>query len=390
MVFYSALQPSTLTQTDSPAVTAKPGRLLSLDVFRGGTIASMILVNNQVGQAYPQLRHAQWHGWTFTDLVFPFFLWIVGVALTFSFGKRIERGDSKAILFRHIVVRSAAIFGIGLLLNGFPYYDLTTIRVPGVLQRIAVCYLCAATLFLFFRLRARIVWTVSLLTIYWLAMKFTPVPGCGTNNFSIDCNMERYIDGLMLSGHMYSQTKTWDPEGIISTLPAICNALLGIFAGELLKSRQTMQEKTAWMFLGGNLLIFSGMMLSTWMPINKQLWTVSYALFTSGLAFVVFACCYWLVDVQGWRRWTKPWVIYGMNALGIYILSGLLARLLGLIKPFTGPEGSPVLLSAALWRNVYQPLASPEIASFLYGLSHVAVLWLIAYWFYRRNWVFKV
>lgn len=384
------LQPSTLQAGTPVPANMKPVRLVSLDVFRGGTIAAMILVNNQFRQPYFQLEHAEWHGWTFTDLVFPFFLWIVGVATTFSFARRVERGDDRGKLLMHVAGRAAAIFLIGLVMNGFPYYQLSTLRIPGVLQRIAVCYLIAAALFLFAGTRARIIWTAAFLSVYWILMKFVPVPGCGTDSFAVDCNFAKYIDGLLLSGHMYSHTKTWDPEGIISTLPAICNTLFGIFCGELLRAKRTMEEKSAWMFFGGNLLIFSSLMLSTWMPINKKLWTTPYALFTSGLAFVVFACCYWLVDVKGWRRYSKPFVIYGMNALAVYILSGLLARILSLISAGTGPDGKRESVAAMLWRVVYQPIGSPEFSSFLFGMSYVLVLWLAAWFLYRRQWFIKV
>lgn len=359
-------------------------RLQSLDVFRGGTIASMILVNNQASsQAFPQLLHAQWHGWTFTDLVFPFFLWITGIAVTFSFAKRIERGDDRRRLLLHIVRRAAIIFLVGLLLNGFPYYNLATIRVPGVLQRIAVCYLIAATIFLFTKTRGRIVWCAGLLSAYWILMTLVPVPGCGAGSFRVDCNFERWIDGMLLSGHMYSRTRVWDPEGIVSTLPAIANVLFGIFAGQILRAPRSPAEKASWAFFAGAGLTFAGLMLSAWMPINKSIWTSPYAVFTSGLAFTVFACCYWLVDVLGWRRYARPFVIYGMNALAVYVFSGLLARLLGLIRI------GETSLGRIVWENGFAVLGNPAIASFLYSLCHVGVCWLFALWLYRRNWIVR-
>ncbi len=333
----------------------------------------MILVNNQAGTPWPPLGHAKWHGWTFTDLVFPFFLWIVGVAITLSFARRVERGDDKRKLLLHVLIRSAAIFGIGLVLAGFPSYDLGAIRLPGVLARIAICYLVASALFLYFRTTGRLLWAAALLSLYWLLMKFAPIPGCATGSLTIDCNFEKYIDGLFLTGHMYSGTKTWDPEGIVSTLPAICNTLFGIFAGELLKAKRSMEEKAAWLFFLGNVLIFAGLMVSTWMPINKQLWTTPYALFTSGLAFSVFACCYFIQDVKGWTRWSKPFTIYGVNALAVYVLSGLIARILSIAKV-----------------SLYPPIQPPQLASFVHGMMYVAALWLIAWFMYRRNWIVKV
>jgi predicted acyltransferase len=359
------------------APTPSP-RLQSLDVFRGGTIAAMIMVNNNGSSAaYPQLKHAAWHGWTFTDLVFPFFLWIVGVAVTLSFAKRVERGDDRSKLVLHVFKRSALIFLIGLLLNGFPYYNFATIRIPGVLQRIAICYLIAGTIFLFTSTRARIFWTLGFLASYWVLM----VTG---GDFTVENNFSKYIDGLFLGNHMYSQTKTWDPEGILSTLPAIANTLFGIFCGELLRAKMSAEQKSSWMFLIGNCLILAGLLLSTWMPINKMIWTSSYAVFTSGLAFVVFGGTYWLVDVQRWNRFAKPFAIYGMNALAMYVLSGLFARMLSLIR--IGDQS----LRAVIWRSIFEPLAPAPEASLLFAVSHSLLFLAIAYWFYRNNWTVRV
>jgi predicted acyltransferase len=359
-------------------------RLQSLDVFRGGTIAAMVMVNNQgSSEAYPQLMHAQWHGWTFTDLVFPLFLWIIGVAITFSFAKRIELGGDRSRLLLHVIKRSAIIFGVGLLLNGFPYYNWATIRIPGVLQRIAICYLIAATIFLFTKTRGHVLWCVGLLSAYWMLMKMVPVPGCGAGSFGTDCNLEKWVDGMLLSGHMYSRTKTWDPEGVVSTLPAITNVLFGIFAGQVLRLQRTAAEKASWLFFAGAVLTFSGMMLSTWIPINKSIWTSPYAVFTSGLAFTVFACCFWLVDVLAWRRFARPFVMYGLNALAVYVFSGLFARMLGLIKV---GESS---LGRSIWEHGFEWMGNPALASLLYSLCHVAACWLFALWLYRRNWILR-
>jgi predicted acyltransferase len=359
------------------ALAASP-RLQSLDVFRGGTIAAMIMVNNNGSSAaYPQLKHAAWHGWTFTDLVFPFFLWIVGVSITLSFAKRVERGDDRGKLLIHVIRRSALIFLIGLLLNGFPYYNLSTIRIPGVLQRIAVCYLIAGTIFLFSGTRARIFWTCWFLASYWVLM----VNG---GDFSIENNLSRYVDGMMLGNHMYSQTKTWDPEGIVSTLPAVANTLLGILCGELLRSRMSAEQKSSWMFLIGNCLVLAGLLLSTWIPVNKMIWTSSYAVFTSGLAFVVFAGTYWLVDVVRWNRFAKPFAIYGLNALAMYVLSGVFARLLSMIR--VGDQS----LRSWIWLNIFEPVAPVPEASLLFAVSHSLLFLAVAYWFYKRNWIIRV
>jgi predicted acyltransferase len=361
-------------------------RLLSLDVFRGGTIAAMILVNNpgSWSNVYAPLLHADWHGWTFTDLVFPFFLWIVGVSITFSLARRVAAGDGRGKLMVHVLRRSALIFLLGLLLNGFPYYRLATIRIPGVLQRIAICYLIAAAIFLFTRTRGRVISIAVVLSLYWVLMMYAPVPGFDPGGLDVQGNFAQYVDGLFLSGHMYSQTKTWDPEGIVSTLPSIATALFGVLAGQLLRSGLTPERITAWMFFSGNLMIFGGLMLSTWMPINKKLWTASFSVFMAGMAWVVFACCYWLVDVLGWKRFARPFAIYGMNAITVYVLSGLLARMLGIIRV----DGRP--LQAVLYENVFVTLASPKNASLLYALANVLLLYGAAYVMHRRKWFVRL
>lgn len=385
------------TQTNAPAPAAEAvrvhmppdpaaQRLMSLDVFRGLTIASMMLVNNagDWSHVYPPLLHADWHGWTFTDTVFPFFLWIVGVAMTLSFAKRMERGDNRTRLALHTLRRAAIIFGIGLLLNGFPYYQLDRIRIPGVLQRIAICYLIAGLIFLYTKVRGQVYWTVGLLAAYWLLMTLVPVPGVGPGHLhDPENNLSSWLDRVLLSGHLYSGTKTWDPEGTVSTLPAIATALFGILTGHLLRMRRTPAERAVWMFAGGNLLIFAGLVMNMWMPINKKIWTTPYSVFMAGLAAVVFALCYWFVDVQGWRKWTKPLAIYGMNAIAVYILAGVVARAAGLIKI------GDATLQKQIYTNVFAPLAGPYTASMLYGIAFSFMMFLVAWFMYRRNWFLK-
>jgi predicted acyltransferase len=379
--------PQAIASSESPVAAQ---RLLSLDVFRGGTIAAMILVNNPGTwtAVYPPLEHAAWHGWTFTDLVFPFFLWMVGVSVTFSFAKRIANGDDKRRLWVHVLRRSFLIFAIGLLLNLIPYFRFDTVRIPGVLQRIGICYLVAASIFLFSNARQRIGWTIALLSSYWLLMMYYPVPGVGAGNLSEEANFAKYVDGLILQGHMWAQSRTWDPEGIISTLPAIATVLFGIFAGEILRTPSSNDRKTAWLFFTGALLIFAGLMLSTWMPINKKLWTTSYSVFTAGLAYVVFACCYWLVDVLRWNRFAGPFAIYGRNALAMFVLSGLLAKFMGIIQvPF---EGKSTSLKTAVYEGLFTPLASPINASLLFAIANVLFFFAIAWHMDRRRWYVRL
>jgi predicted acyltransferase len=366
-------------------------RLLSLDVFRGATIAAMMLVNNagNWNAVYPPLRHSAWHGWTFTDTIFPFFLWIAGVSMTFSFAKRLERNDSRAGLLTHTLQRAATIFLLGLFLNLFPVFQFSTVRIPGVLQRIAVCYLVAGVIFLYTSLRGQIVWTASLLLVYCALMKFAPVPGFGAGILEKEGNFAQYVDQLVLSGHMWASSKTWDPEGIVSTLPAIATILFGILTGHLLRSRLNPESKTAWLMVMGNCLIGAGLIWAWWLPINKPLWTSSYSLFMAGMAANVFGCCYWLVDIKGYRRWSQPLAIYGMNAITVYVLAGLLSKLLSFIK-VAGGDGSEITAGKWVYEHIYAPLASPVNASLLYALTYVAILYAVSWFMYRMKWFVRV
>ena len=296
--------------------------------------------------------------------------------MTLGFAKRVERGDDRRKLLLHAVRRAAILFALGLVMNGFPSFHLATWRIPGVLQRIAVCYLIAALIFLWTSWRTQAVWTVALLAVYWALI--------GPGGVEKGANLARHIDGLLLGSHMWSQTRTWDPEGILSTLPAIATTLFGVLTGHLLRSSRGAAEKTAWMFVSGNALLVAGIVMNVWLPINKNLWTSSYSVFMAGMALIVFACCYWLVDVQGYRRWTRPFAIYGMNAIAVYVLAGALEVALDAIRV------GPVSLHEWLFQRLFAPWASPLNASLLWALSFVAVLYVVAWGMYRRRWFVKV
>jgi predicted acyltransferase len=366
-------------------------RLTSLDAFRGLTVASMMLVNNPGDWAaiYPPLEHAPWSGWTYTDTIFPFFLWIVGVALTLSTAKRIEHGANREKLLIHVLRRSVLIFALGLFLAGFPYFHLSHIRILGVLPRIAVCYFVASLIFLYTKWRAQAASIIILFAAYSLLMTLVPLPCAGASRFDVNCNFARYVDGLLLSGHMWGQTKVWDPEGIVSTLPAIATTLFGVLTGNLL--RQTFSsEKKAGLLLGiGAGLFVLGQIANIWMPINKSLWTVSFSLLMAGLASMEFAVLYWIIDIRGYQKWATPLVIYGTNAIAVFVLSGVVGRLLGLVK-MTGPNGQPVELVDRIYRIVFVPLASPINASLLYAVAFMTLFFLIAWFLYWRRWFVRL
>ena len=292
-------------------------RLLSLDVFRGITIAGMVLVNNPGTweSIYWPLRHAEWHGWTPTDLVFPFFLFIVGVAIALSLGSRAESGGSKRDLYLKIVKRSLIIFGIGLFLNGFPYFSLSELRIPGVLQRIAVCYFFASIIFLNTRVRTQIVIAIALLLLYCIALAFIPAPGFAAGDLTKEGSLPSYVDRVVFGKHVWAQAKVYDPEGLLSTVPALVTCLIGVLTGHWLRTEKSRMEKAAGLFVAGAVLVAVGWAWNSFFPINKALWTSSYVLFTAGMACVTLATCMWIIDEQGVRGWTKPFVIYGTNPL---------------------------------------------------------------------------
>src|SRR5258708_30081476 len=270
-------------------------RLVSLDAFRGATMALMVLVNTPGDgeHVYGPLRHAEWNGWTPTDVVFPSFMWIVGVALTLSLGRRIAAGVSRAQLLTQAFRRALIIYALGLLVYAFPDFNLSTQRLLGVLQRIAICYFIAVAIYLFTRVRGQIVWIVSLLAGYWLLMALVPVPGCDAGRLDVEGNLAHYIDRIVLGAHNYAQTKTWDPEGIVSTLPAIATVLFGMMAGHILRLERRLSRRTAWLLALGGILIAAGLICNTWLPINKKLWTSPFALFMAGIEFAIFLSMLW-------------------------------------------------------------------------------------------------
>lgn len=344
-----------------PTRMPPPQRLVSLDVFRGITIAAMILVNNPGSwdQIYAPLRHAVWHGWTAADMVFPFFLWISGVAMTLSFSRRKREGADKGRLLLHTARRAAAIFALGLLLNLIPNFDFEQVRIPGVLQRIGICYFFATLIYLYTSRRGQIAAVVGLLGGYAAIMIFAPFPGATADRWSMESNAARFVDGILLEGHMWRQTRVWDPEGALSTLPAIATMLCGILAARHLVS--------------GILLTLAGLSLGLIVPINKSLWTPSFVLLMAGLASLIFGTLRWWIDEKGRRGGWKFFEIYGTNAIVSFVLSGTIARILAL---------SGAGKSIYLWLCTY---VAPIDASLLYALLNVAVCFIVMYLLYRKR-----
>ncbi len=351
----------------------------------------MVLVNNPGSweQVYQQLDHSAWDGWTFTDMVFPSFLWMVGVSMTLSFAKRMAGEHSRRKMMLHSVRRSVSIFVVALVLNQFPYFTFDYVRLPGVLQRIAICYVIAAAIYLYGGRRGVMIGVLALLTGYWMLMTLYPVPGFGPGVLTRDGNFAKYIDGLVLDGHMWRQTRTWDPEGIVSTLPAIATTLFGVLTGMFLRANRSDAERAAWLFTASCGLLLSGLVMNIWMPINKNLWSASYSVFMAGMSTGIFALFYWLVDARGHKAWAKPFVIYGQNALAAFVFSGMVARLMEEIKvPDAG--GRTVPLQQWVYRNALLPMAQPKRASVLYAVANVAVVFLFSYVLYRKKWLIRL
>ena len=363
-------------------------RLVSLDAFRGATIALMVLVNTAGGDvSYGPLNHSEWNGWTITDMVFPSFLWIVGVAITLSLGKRLAAGIPKSQLFWQILRRAAVIYVLGLIVYVAPAFSLGTQRILGVLQRIAICYLIASCIYMTTKVRGQIIWILGLYASYWMLMTLVPVPGYGPGNLSVEGNLSHYVDWQVLGRHNYAGTKTWDPEGIISTLPSIGTALLGIMAGHILRIRKELAERTTWLFLIGNVLIAVGLICNIWMPINKKLWTPSFSIFMAGCDLVIFAGFVWLIDGRGYQRYVKPLVILGMNAIAVYMASELVETAFSMIHP---DAANPRLsLHGWFYQNLFASWASPMNASLLYAIAYVLLMYLIAYGMYKKRWFLR-
>lgn len=377
-------------------------RMISLDVFRGLTVGLMILVNNpgSWSHVYGPLRHADWHGWTPTDLVFPFFLFIVGVAMALSFSKRIEAGADLTDLKKKVWSRGFIIIGLGLFLNGFPFNipvnpqmvadfefmdvfkSFLTLRYWGVLQRIGLSYLLGGLIILYFPSnRSRVLAVASLIIIYEALMRVPLVEGWGAGSFALPDNFVRYLD-LVLFGeaHLYGGTGIpFDPEGLLSTLPAVMTLMSGFWLGEYLRQPIDHQVKLSNLSVIGIILFFVGSMLGLIEPINKQLWTVSYVVTMDGLAIMMIVLSSYLIDVKKMDFWTKPAIVFGSNALVVFAGSGIIGRLMYMMT-VTNAQGEVVSVKQALYTGFFVPLAGDLNGSLFFALSNIAV-WLAILWY---------
>jgi predicted acyltransferase len=375
-----------LTGGAAPAGAPSPARLDGLDVLRGLTVAGMLVVNTPGtwDHVYPPLLHAEWNGWTYTDTIFPFFLFIVGVSMEISFARRGAGGATRADLLRHTAARGAAIFGIGLALNAlsFVLFHKEHLRIPGVLQRIGVCFLAAGLIRLLLGRRGVFPAAVTLVLLYWALMKLVPVPGFGAGRLDVEGNLAAWVDRAVLGAHTWKPG--WDPEGPLSTLPATATTLFGAMAGALLTARMELRRKIPALLAAGVAGAVVGALWGTVFPINKNLWTSSYAVFMAGLAAVSLAIGLWIVDARGWKAWAAPFRWLGRNALAIFTLS-LLAVLMLLWIKVPDAAGKPRSLYSTIYRTVFDRFADPRLGSLLFALAFLAVFLGIAGVLYRRR-----
>ncbi|AOX03117.1 DUF5009 domain-containing protein [Moorena producens PAL-8-15-08-1] len=365
-------------------------RLTSLDVFRGIAMASMILVNNpgSWSYVYPPLLHAKWHGFTPTDLVFPAFLFIAGVAMAFSLVKYTNNNQSVSQGYSRIGRRCAILFALGLLLNGFPTYDWDTIRIMGVLQRISLAYLLSAVAVLNLRRRGLWVLTGIVLLGYWAAMSLVPVPDYGAGNLTPEGNFAAYIDRMVLgTNHLYKQAQ-FDPEGLFSTLPAVVTVLVGYFVGDWLRHQPIQSRTSLGLVLFGLGCLGLGWVWDFWFPINKQLWTSSYVVFAAGWSMLLLAACYELIEVRGFRRWGWPLEVMGLNAIFLFVASGLVVRILYRTKVGTGDNA--VSTYTWIYENLFRSWAGAMNGSLIFAIVNVLLWWLILYGMYRRRWLIRI
>ena len=374
--------------TALPTLSPAAPRLRSIDVFRGATIVAMILVNVQFSNetSYSQLSHAAWNGWTFADAIFPCFLFIVGVSCTLSIAARMAREENRSRVIWHALQRALLMFGCGVVIDylripsrEFPFVGLQAhLQLTGVLQKIAVCYLVAFLIYFWTGLRGVVLAIIGLNLLQLGLLYFYPVPGCGSGSLSVSCNFPNYVDEVVLDGFRWNNT-AFDPDGLGSILPAVTSVLFGLLAGKLLLTDHRWWPRFLYLLGAGLILMAAGELLSTWVPINKQLWTTSFAVFMAGLAATGLAFSIWLVDGRPWQGWLKPLEIFGLNAIAAYLISRLIANM---------PRVN--VMGKSLYTDVFARLASPSNASLMFAMFVLAAVYLAVWLMHRRGWHLKI
>lgn len=354
-------------------------RLVSVDSMRGYTIAAMLMVNfpGDGDHVYPTLKHTVWNGLTFTDIVAPFFLFIVGTSIVLAFEPKLAGGTSPRSFHTKILFRAIKIFAVGMFLNLLPDFSFGDLRWTGTLHRIAIVYLVCAFLFLYTGWKQQLLIAVVTLTGYWLAMTLIPTPGYGRPMLEPGVNLAAWVDSRYLPGKMWQGT--WDPEGILSTFPAIVTCITGMLAGRMIRSLTVESERTIWLMITGIGLSVTGYFWGLIFPVNENLWTSSFVLVTSGFAFLVLGAVYYLVDIKGYTRFAGAGIIFGSNAIAAYVLADLFALLFYIAK---FGEKSLNLRVTGILANIG---LQPELASMIYALAFVGICFLPCLWMYKRK-----
>lgn len=382
------------------------GRLLALDVFRGITIAAMVIVNNpgSWSYVYEPLRHADWHGYTPTDLIFPFFVFIVGISIQIVVQRELSKGTAKLELVKAALIRGTKLFALGLFIALF-FYDviradyswlhdeLLQVRVLGVLQRLALVYVITLTLVLYCRTQTLWKWFWGLLIGYAMALSYVPYTAANGDwligNLAFGNNLSAWLDAMLLPAkHLYyanAQPFAFDPEGVLSTLPAVASCLAGVFTGQLVLTKNlTLSSKSKVLLLIGVLAILAGYLWDVYLPINKALWTPSYVLVSTGWALAILALLTWLLDVKKYQRWSAPFVVFGANAIFFYVFSALVARLLIMI-PVDNTS-----LHGVIYFKLLQPVFGYHLGSLMFALLFASLSYLLMHWLYKKQIFFKV
>lgn len=360
-------------------------RWVALDVFRGLTIASMIVVNNpgDYRHEYHELGHAKWHGITFSDFIFPFFLFIMGLSIALSIPKQLEKGMSVSTIQQKIFKRTILLFLLGLTVSVLVYPATGGFRVAGVLQRIALVYWCCSMLFLYTSWRTQLVTGIVLLIGYWMLLALVPVPGTGSPSLEPVNNLVSWFDRKYLPGMLYDEQH--DPEGILSTIPAIVSGLIGVLTGQLSASCSSRPQLIRNLGFTGILSLSIGLIWQLYFPLNKNLWTSSFVLVTGGAALMVLSVITWLIDVKGFRPGTKPFIVFGSNAIASYMLSFVLLYLV--FAPFFRDGKTINAISNAFLLSLG---CSPNFSSLIWAFLYTGLCYIPVSMLYKKKIFLKV
>jgi predicted acyltransferase len=372
-----------------------PGRLVAVDVYRGLAVAGMVLVDNPGfdDRAYGPVRHAEWNGWTPADLVFPSFLFLVGVSVVFAFSARLQRGQPPRAVIGHALKRTVILILIGLLVNGFPVFRLADWRVDGVLQRIALCYLCTALLVLYAGWRAQVATAAACLLGYWALLRVVPVPGYGLPGRDVpfmdpDRNIVAWLDRALFMGHLYEGTR--DPEAILSTIPAIATCLLGVLTGRFLQTERDPRAQASRMAVAGTVFLVVGTSWGLVFPINKHLWTSSFTVLSAGFALVTLAAFTWVLEARRWRgAWTMPLLVLGMNPIVGFVADALVYGP-GYAVELSGTDREKVPLHEVMSDRLVNLGVGDALASLVYSALAVAFVWALLFLLWRRRMFLKI